>query len=161
MVIPSRLTSNKVTLLTASSKVNLLNVTSKVNLLTAFRGEKGDSGNEFKILPSLQAGQNLSALRIVSNIDDKYFYSDPSSSVSSWSIAGLTKSACNLNEICDPIRNQSISDASWNWARGSPVFLGTDGFLTQTPPVIGYLTVVARVLSTKMLFIEIEETIKL
>lgn len=134
-------------------------------VVTLNRGEKGDPGTPGGIqtptIPPLIAAQTLSALRIVANTGTQYDYANPLNLQSAWSIAGLTTTAVTNGQPCAPIRNQSITDSSWNWSRGSPVFLGINGTLTQTPPSSGYLVSVAKVLSPQTLFIEIEEPIAL
>lgn len=48
------------------------------------------------------------------------------------------------------------TDQSWDWSRGSPVFLGPCGGLTQKiPPAIVNLVIVARVLDSQSIFIHI------
>jgi hypothetical protein len=111
-------------------------------------------------LPSLPAAVVISALRMVSAINGAYIYANPND-VSAGSIAGIAMQSVNIGQILTPVINQPVTDQSWNWVRGSPVFLGVDGTLTQTPPVVGYLVAVARVLSTNTLFIEIQDIIQL
>jgi hypothetical protein len=112
-------------------------------------------------LPALPAAQPLSALRLVSAAAGQYGYSDPAAADSAWGVAGLTDRAVALGESFSPIRDQPITDSSWSWIRGSPVFLGPNGTLTQVAPGTNYLVVVAKVLSPTTLFIQIEEPIKL
>jgi hypothetical protein len=112
-------------------------------------------------LPSLPVAQNISALRIVSNINGLYDYANPLDPIDSWSIAGIAMQSINSGGLCSPVNNQPVTDSLWNWARGSPVFLGPQGTLTQTPPSTGNLVVVARVLDSKTIFIHIENPIVL
>jgi hypothetical protein len=134
----------------------------KPNILLVYRGETTGRGDDSKFtLPNLPVAQTLSALRLVSNIDNMYNYSEPTLKDSVWSIAGLTKQAIVLGQNCTPIRDETVTDISWNWIKGAPIFLGVNGTLTQTPPLTDYLVVVARVLSPQTLFIQIEEPINL
>lgn len=112
-------------------------------------------------LDSLAPLSNLSALRIVSRVGVNYALSDPNSADSVWAIAGMTATAVNAATPFIPVRNTAFSDAGWNWVRGSPIFLGPSGTLTQTPPSSGYLVVVAKVLDPQTIFLEIEEPIDL
>ena len=126
------------------------------------RGERGDPGVGGSVpLPSLIVAQTISALRIVSNLNGQYDYANPLDPIASWSIVGITLQSINTGNLLTPVSNQPVTDQSWNWVRGSPVFLGPLGTLTQIPPVTGHLVVVARVFDPKTLFIHIEETIKL
>lgn len=111
--------------------------------------------------PPLPATQNVSALRIISNVDDEYVYANPLDAIASASVAGMSLQSINADEFLTPANNQPVTSQSWTWVRGSPVFLGANGTLTQTPPTIGYLVVVARVLSPQTLFVHIEDPIRL
>lgn len=143
--------SDTVTITSVTEEIHLLE-NCVVNLSTI------GSGNA---LPTLPANANLSALRMVSRSGTGYSYADPNSADSVWSIAGLAVFSINAGIPVTPLRNTSFSDSSWNWARGSPIFLGTNGALTQTPPSSGYLVVVATVLDPQTIFIQIEEPIDL
>jgi hypothetical protein len=124
--------------------------------------EPGSTGvGASSALPTLPVAQNISALRIVSNINALYDYADPMDPIAVWSIAGMVLQSINSGGLYSPINNQPVTDSSWNWARGSPVFLGPQGTLTQTPPSTGNLVVVARVLDSKTIFIHIENPIVL
>jgi hypothetical protein len=128
------------------------------------RGEKGDPGSGgggSVSLPSLLVAQSLSALRIVANLNGQYDYANPLDPIAAWSIAGISLQSINASGLLTPVNNQPVSDQSWNWVRGSPVFLGPLGTLTQTPPSTGSLVTVARVLDPKTLFIHIEDAIRL
>lgn len=126
------------------------------------RGEKGDPGvGGSGSLPSLIVAQTISALRIVSNLNGQYDYANPLDPIASWSIVGITLQSINTGNLLTPVNNQPVTDQSWNWVRGSPVFLGPLGTLTQIPPVTGNLVVVARVFDPKTLFIHIEDAIQL
>lgn len=139
-----------------------ITIIDKVALLTAFRGEKGDPGSGGPVsLPSLFVAQSLSALRIVANLNGQYDYANPIDPIAVWSIAGISLQSINAGGTLTPVNNQTVSDQSWNWVRGSPVFLGAAGTLTQIPPSSGNLVTVARVLDSKTLFIHIEDAIRL
>lgn len=136
---------------------NILKVVNKVNLITVYRGEKGDPGLSDAALPLLTASENISALRMVSIVDSQYKYADHLDS----SVVGLALQAVNLGSFLRPVRNSVVSDDSWNWARGSPIFLGLEGMLTQIVPLNGFLITVASVLDSKTIFLQIEDAIKL
>jgi hypothetical protein len=111
-------------------------------------------------LPTLPAAIALSALRIVSGNDTNYAYSDPTDPDSVWSIAGLTPNAASQGQPITPIRNQPISDSSWNWDTSKPIVLGPNGTLTQSNSAIWGVQV-ATALSPTTIFIQIERPIRL
>lgn len=136
-------------------------VTEEIHLLENCVINLSSNGVSSSGLPTLPANTNFSALRVVSRSGTGYSYSDPNSADSVWSIAGLVIFSVNAGVPLTPVRNQVVSDESWNWVRGSPIFLGTNGTLTQTAPLTGYLVVVAKVLDSKTIFVQIEEPIDL
>ena len=111
--------------------------------------------------PALPSAQNISALRIVSSLNGQYGYADPLDPIAAWAIAGISLQSVSTGGLLAPANNQVVADQSWNWVRGSPVFLGANGTLTQISPITGYLVTVARVFDSKTLFIHIEDPIKL
>lgn len=133
-----------------------------VELAAAIVIVDGNGGNDGAVeMPTLPAAQNISALRILANINGSYDYANPLDPIASWSIAGISLQSINSGGLIMPVNSQPVTDQSWNWVRGSPVFLGAAGTLTQIPPITGFLVVVARVLDSKTLFIHIEDPIVL
>lgn len=125
------------------------------------RGQKGDPGDSGNSAPVLPVAQNISALRILSNLNGQYDYANPLDPIAAWAIVGISLQSINSGGLLAPVNNRVVTDQSWNWVRGSPVFLGIDGTLTQIPQNTGYLVTVARVFDSKTLFIHIEDPIKL
>ena len=109
----------------------------------------------------LPAGENLSALRIVSRQGSQYLLSDPSSDSSVLAIAGLVTSAAPLGAMVKPLGYGEYEDLSWNWTAGLSIFLGPQGVLTQLPPTSGWRQVVARPLNSTTIAIQIEGLIRL
>ena len=109
----------------------------------------------------LPAGENLSALRMVSRQGSQYFLSDPSSDLSVLAIAGLVTSATSLGVMVQPLGYGEYEDLFWNWAAGLSIFLGPQGILTQLPPTSGWRQVVARPLNSTTIAIQIEGLIRL
>lgn len=58
-------------------------------------------------------------------------------------VVGLTITAAASGDDIDVRLGGPVVDLSWNWAEG-PVWLGSAGTLTQTPPTTGHLVVVGR-----------------
>lgn len=107
------------------------------------------------------AATALSALRIVSSLNDQYAYADPSDADSVFAAVGLTLSAASPGQLVVPVIDREIQDSSWNWARGRPIFLGVAGTLTQVAPTTGWLLVVATPIDPDRIYLEIEEPIQL
>ena len=120
-----------------------------------------ESGGLVAVSQDLQltAGASLSALRAVttnSSGEAVYASTDP---LGNAQVVGITMGAASSGAQVGVKTFGPISDASWNWTKG-PVFLGTNGALTQTAPSGGAIIVqVGRALTATQLFVDVETTI--
>lgn len=76
-----------------------------------------------------------------------------------YQFAGILISSINANELGIAYRIGEVTDSTWNWNKGNPVFLGSNGFLTQIPPTTGFVLSIGKPLSSNTLFIELSEPI--
>ncbi len=106
------------------------------------------------------AGETLSGHRLVEIYEEKAYYAD-NSSVNFGRKIGLTKNAAELDASVTVLFFGEITHSSWNFDLTKPVFLGTNGALTQTKPETGYLLVIGKPINTTKLFVNIENIIKL
>lgn len=119
-------------------------------------------GDLVPVTPSnitMTAGTNLSALRAVTtDINGNAVYASnatPSDSI----VIGITATSANAGSLVTILDAGFITDGFWNWVKG-PVFLGTNGMLTQTPPTGGATVVhLGRAVSTNTLLIDIDISI--
>jgi hypothetical protein len=94
------------------------------------------------------ASINLSALRaVILDNAGQFAYADSGTPNHAYRVAGILPYAISQGTEGVAYRLGEISDAVWNWTRGSPIFLGTNGQLTQTPPATGILLVLAQPIS--------------
>ena len=94
------------------------------------------------------ASINLSALRaVILDNAGQFAYADSSTPSHAYRVAGILPYAISQGTEGVAYRLGEITDAVWNWTRGSPIFLGTNGQLTQTPPATGILLVLAQPIS--------------
>lgn len=109
---------------------------------------------------SLTAGVNLSALRAVTtdaNGNAVYASNDTKNNAV---VVGLTSAAANAGNAVSVRTAGIVEDAVWSWTKG-PVFLGSNGALTQTAPTGGAIIVqIGRALTTTKLQIDIEPIIE-
>ena len=49
-------------------------------------------------------------------------------------ILGVTLNAGNSGDTISIVNNGEVIEPTWNWTSNLPIFLGTNGLLTQTPP---------------------------
>ena len=95
------------------------------------------------------ASIGLSALRVVI-LDNagQFAYADSATVSHAYRVAGILPYAISQGSEGIAQRLGEIADASWNWARGSPIYLGSNGQITQIPPTTGFLLVVAQPVNT-------------
>lgn len=108
---------------------------------------------------SLVAGVNLSALRAVTtDSNGRAVYASPAT-LSDAVVVGITSTAANALDAVSVRTAGIVDDGSWSWTKG-PVFLGTNGTLTQTAPTGGLIICqVGRALGPTKLQIDVEPTI--
>jgi hypothetical protein len=114
-------------------------------------GDKGDVvvsnfGASWVVKPSLKsqsttqsylAGAALSALKLIKlNNLDQLVYADSSSDAT---VLGLTFQAVSGGVAPTVVLSGLVTDPSWNWARGAPLYLGSSGDITTIVPVSGYI----------------------
>jgi hypothetical protein len=106
------------------------------------------------------AGETLSALRAVYELDGVVRYLDPQDSDHIDLLLGLTLTAATPGAPVNIQRSGPIDDAGWSWIPG-PVWLGPAGTLTQTPPADGYDLLIGAAMSATRLTLNIQDPITL
>ena len=74
-------------------------------------------------------------------------------------VLGMTLGAVNALEAVDVMRGGEVTEPSWNWLLGAPVFLSTNGLLTQTAPTSGFSLIVGFPVTTTKLFVSLREPV--
>jgi len=130
----------------------------------------GDGGvyarqrGKWVLIPSVvdprEAGETLSALRVVYELDGVVRYLDSHDTAHIELASGVTLGAAELGEQVQVQRSGAIDDENWSWTPG-PVWLGAAGALTQTPPTAGYSLVVGVALSATRLAVDLQPPINL
>lgn len=103
------------------------------------RGPPGPAGSSTDLVFTRIAGQDLSAFRVVTPLSDMtVVYADSATLTDVTKPLWLTLDA-GLTD--DPVRLTplgNVTDSSWGWTPGLPVFLGQNGVLTQTSPTLSH-----------------------
>lgn len=109
---------------------------------------------------SLVAGVSLSALRAVTTDNNgRAVYASPAT-LSDAVVVGITSTAANALEAVSVATAGIVEDSSWTWTKG-PVFLGTNGTLTQSAPTAGAIVVqIGRAITATKLQVDIEPIIQ-
>ena len=144
-----------------STTVNVVNNTVQVNLVDEDITLDIVSGGLVPVADelSLVASTNLSALRaITTNGSGEAVYAS-NDTLANAQVIGLTVNAASAGNNVTIKTNGVITDASWNWTKGT-VYLGTNGALTQTAPTGGAVIVhVGRALTATKLQVDIDTII--
>lgn len=83
------------------------------------------------------SGENLGGNRVVRVSDGLYYYADSSDVTHEGSVIGITIASSVMGESVDVQTLGEMVEPSWSFTDG-PVYLGTSGTLTQTPPSGGF-----------------------
>lgn len=106
------------------------------------------------------AGQTLSALRAVYELDGEVFVLDYRDAAHINLALGITLTAAQVGEPINVQRSGVLDDAGWSWTAG-PVWLGVDGALTQAPPADGFDVLIGSAVSATRLILNIQDPIDL
>lgn len=128
---------------------------------TLIKGTSSSTPEIPAIESGLIAGVNLSALRVVAVVNGQLVYADHRIEAHAYTIAGLTRAAVAVGQSPVLLGEGVISDASWQWTLGQPIFLGQNGFLTQDASSIdsGFLVSLGRVLKPTQIYFDIDEEV--
>ena len=103
------------------------------------------------------AGENLSALKVIyPSTAGKMFYASNDNTSCKSIIGGLNKYAILADGSGSCISYGVVSNNTWAWTLGKPIFLGLVGEMTQTVPTTGFLLVVARPITATKIMVKIE-----
>lgn len=111
---------------------------------------------------TLIANRALSGHRIVKDIGSgKMDYADSTVENDAFLVVGMITSAYAMNAVGVVLSTGLVVEPSWSWTVGAPVFLTTNGMLTQTPPAApdAFSMQVATAVSTTSVRLNIERPI--
>jgi len=69
-------------------------------------------------------------------------------------VIGITKGAANSGSQVEIAGAGEMTEPSWSWSVG-PVWLGSNGLMTQTPPTTGFLLMIGTAIAPTVLMIKI------
>ncbi len=107
---------------------------------------------------NITASENLGGHRVVTV---EGYYASNQVSTDKFKVLGVTTGAASIGGTATIATFGTITESSWNWTVGNPVFLSTNGQLTQTPPTTGFRTIIGKPETATKLFINISEPITL
>lgn len=118
------------------------------------RGATGATGTEGSTLTAL-AGATIHAGRAVRISGGSIYHPDQTDNAHAGQVIGVaTQSGSSPSNLV--VRTSgSYLEPTWALSPG-PVYVGTDGVLTQTPPATGWLLVIGRAINATTLFVDVE-----
>lgn len=141
---------------------------SLVTVVSAGVGLQGAPGTTAastdSVVFSYQAAQALGGHRVVFlNTAGKVDYASNNSLGCMHKVVGLTQQAANINDLLVIKNKGTLVEPSWSFNPDLPVFLGTNGLLTQAPPSSPALfsMIIGFPVSATELFIDIKSPILL
>lgn len=109
-------------------------------------------GNE----ATITAAENLGGHRVVTV---EGYYASKDTANDKFKVLGITTGAVNSGETATVTTYGEMTESSWNWTSGTPVFLSTNGLMTQTAPTTGFRTIIGIPLTSTSMFVNISEPI--
>lgn len=132
--------------LTSQPNEVLLNVLSGANVTNNYGSDT----------VAVTAATNLSGNRIVTVEGN---YADKDTTTDKFKVLGMTTGAATTGSEATVQVSGYITEAGWNFTVGSPVFLSTNGHITQTAPTSGFRMIVGRPKTATTLFLDFSEPI--
>lgn len=110
--------------------------------------------------PDLIAINVLSALRIIDI--NTTTYADSNNINHASKTLGFVANAVNQGAIFQAVTEGFVLDSNWDWNTNRPIFLGNNGFLTQSIPNDAvFVQQIAKTINTQKIFIDFQEVILL
>ena len=126
------------------------------------RGVDGAPGVAGGVVVLCTAGEALGGHRVVVlNASAEAMYASNAVPEHLHKVLGLTTGAVILGAEATVQTGGEMTEPTWAWALDAPIFLGANGLLTQTPPVSGFLLVVAFPVTATKIFIKLREPLAL
>lgn len=107
-----------------------------------------------------RAGETISALRVVYERNNRVFYLDASDDDHIDLLLGISVTSAPAEELLNVQRSGVIDDSSWTWLLG-PIWLGSAGTLTQSPPAAGYDVLIGSAVSPTRIILNLQDPINL
>lgn len=98
----------------------------RINVGTGFNNLNGTSTGTLDV--TITAAEIVNAYRAIGY--DGYFTQLTEESLSNY--AGITRMATIIGDPVDVVRVGLMEDPAWTWTPNTPIFISTDGVLTQT-----------------------------
>jgi hypothetical protein len=127
------------------------------NLLDVSYGELVSITNNYGAdTVGVTAAENLSGHRIVTV---EGYYASKDTANDKFKVLGMTTGAVSSASEATVQISGEITNSGWSFTVGTPVFLSTNGHITQTAPTDGFRLIVGKPKTATTLFLELSEPI--
>lgn len=123
------------------------------------QGEAGPGGGASSTIVSHAVNQPLGGQRIVRAVAGGVDYASNDDPSAANAIVGFTQTAASMGQAISVQTAGELTEGSWNWIVGAPVFCGLNGLPTQVPPVVGFLCRVGKATAPTTILIDVDESI--
>lgn len=109
----------------------------------------------------IEAGEAIGGHRAVVLYSNKAFYATNTNPSHAHAISGISAGAANIGSNVVIKRDSIVIEPSWNWVEKQPIFLGSNGSLTQTPPVnpAAFSCIIGWAITQTSMFVQIQSPI--
>ena len=122
------------------------------------KGEKGDTGNSGASSSYIYtAGEILGGHRAIIIDNNLAYYADCTNLSHINKPIGISSNASISGGNVTVVFYGEMEEASWNWDITKPIWISTNGLLTQTTPVTGFLCIIAFPVTATKIFIDKQE----
>lgn len=127
-------------------------------------GPPGSGGGGEAVAIQRDAATALSGHRAVVEIDGEWTYMTNDDDAQLHLRPGVTSGAANQGEPATAVIVGRLEESTWSWTTGAPIYVGTNGLLTQTPPsapAAEFLLEVGVALAPTVMFVDPQMPIRL
>ena len=125
------------------------------------KGDKGDTGENGESGASSSytytAGEILGGHRAIVIDNNLAYYTDCTNLDHINKPIGISSNASISGGNVTVVFYGEMEESSWNWDITKPIWISTNGLLTQTPAISGFSCIIATPITTTKIFIEKQE----
>lgn len=119
-------------------------------------GPPGSAGSQTIAVP---AAQDLSGHRVVVVTAAGAVYAEPGNPAHADAVLGLTTGAALAGAEATILTSGELTEPSWSWTPGQPLYVSAGGMLTHAPPSSGWVQIVALAVAPTRLVLTQRQTI--
>jgi hypothetical protein len=116
----------------------------------------GGTSSDLSIVAAIALGGHRI---VVPDSNGKAIYADNTISSHANKVLGMTTGAIVEGGTATVKTEGEITESSWSWTLDTPIWLSTNGLMTQTPPTTGFSLIIGFPISATKLFIDLREPI--